>query len=289
MEQPGLPFGLIQSLIAMKKTKNKVVNQYTEEILQKKTVVELREIIQEKGLKATSKMRKADLIALILGEKEVSVLDDATKKLAERIKKELDEVNKIQKVPVEVYPAITKNPPRLLEDDMLINSKLIRPGLIEAVFPLAEDLYMVSYFIMQKDCIIACCCLGDLLDFVKNGVEQQGGVAVLKKHFRKKYPYLASLYDVKPNSLGKWPAMPYLMTIAWESEESRWYLTEKIYDGDFPSMVYYGVVNDQKALEVLFHFREALDKMCIELDRSDAKVPKARMKEYFGVERNTII
>lgn len=273
----------------MKKTKNKVVNQYTEEILQKKTVVELREIIQEKGLKATSKMRKADLIALILGEKEVSVLDDATKKLAERIKKELDEVNKIQKVPVEVYPAITKNPPRLLEDDMLINSKLIRPGLIEAVFPLAEDLYMVSYFIMQKDCIIACCCLGDLLDFVKNGVEQQGGVAVLKKHFRKKYPYLASLYDVKPNSLGKWPAMPYLMTIAWESEESRWYLTEKIYDGDFPSMVYYGVVNDQKALEVLFHFREALDKMCIELDRSDAKVPKARMKEYFGVERNTII
>ena len=273
----------------MKKTKNKVVNQYTEEILQKKTVVELREIIQEKGLKATSKMRKADLIALILGEKEVSVLDDATKKLAERIKKELDEVNKIQKVPVEVYPAITKNPPRLLEDDMLINSKLIRPGLIEAVFPLAEDLYMVSYFIMQKDCIIACCCLGDLLDFVKNGVEQQGGVAVLKKHFRKKYPYLASLYDVKPNSLGKWPAMPYLMTIAWESEEPRWYLTEKIYDGNFPSMVYYGVVNDQKALEVLFHFREALDKIWKELENSDAKVPKARLKEYFGVDKFDVI
>ena len=267
----------------MKKTKNKVENQYTEEILQKKTVVELRDIIKEKGLKATSKMRKADLIALILGEKEVSVLDDATKKLAERIQKELDEATKQLKVPVEVYPAITKNPPRLLEDDMLINSKLIRPGLIEAVFPLAEDLYMVSYFIMQKDCIIVCCCLGDLLDFVKNGVEQQGGVAVLKKHFRKKYPYLASLYDVKPDSLGKWPAIPYLMTIAWESEKPRWYLTEKIYDGDFPSMVYYGIVNDQKALEVLFHFREALYKMWKELEKSDAKVPKARMKEYFGV------
>lgn len=256
---------------------------YTEEILQKKTVAELREIIKEKGLKATSKMRKADLIALILGENETSVLDDATKKLAERIQKQLDEANKKLKVPVEVYPAITKNPPRLLEDDMLINSKLIRPGLIEAVFPLAEDLYMVCYFIMQKDCIIACCCLGDLLDFVKNGVEQQGGVAILKKHFRKKYPYLASLYDVKPDNLGKWPTMPYLMTIAWESEEPRWYLTEKIYDGDFPSMVYYGVVNDQKALEVLFHFREALDKMWRELDESDAKAPKARMKEYFGI------
>lgn len=261
-----------------------LVNHFTEDVLHKKTVAELRAIIKEKGLKATSKMRKADLIALILGKEKGSVLDDATKKLAERIQKELDEANKKQKVPVDVYPAITKNPPRLLEDDMIINSKLIRPGLIEAVFPLAEDLYMVSYFIMQKDCIIACCCLGDLLDFVKNGVEQQGGVTVLKKHFRKKYPYLASLYDVKPDSLGKWPAIPYLMTIAWESEEPRWYLTEKIYDGDFPSMVYYGVVNDQKALEVLFHFREALDKMWKDLDKSDAKAPKARMKEFFGVD-----
>ena len=257
---------------------------YTEDTLQKRTVAELRVIIKEKGLRSTSKMRKADMISLILGKKEAPVLDDATKKLAERIQKELDEANKKLKVPVEVYPAITKNPPRLLEDDMLINSKLIRPGLIEAVFPLAEGLYMVSYFIMQKDCIIACCCLGDLLDFVKNGVEQQGGVAVLKKHFRKKYPYLGSLYDVKLDSLGKWPSMPYLMTIAWESEEPRWYLTEKIYDGDFPSMVYYGVVNDQKALEVLFHFRDALDKMWNELERSEAKVPKDRMKEYFGVE-----
>jgi len=265
--------------------KKKAEKQYTEEELQKKTVAELRDIIKEKGMKATSKMRKAELVALILGENADSVLDDATKKLAERVKKELDEANKKLKVPVEVYPAITKNPPRLLEDDMLINSKLIRPGLIEAVFPLAEDLYMVSYFIMQKDCIIACCCLGDLLDFVKNGVDQQGGVAVLKKYFRKKYPYLASLYDVKPNSLGKWPAMPYLMTIAWESEEPRWYLTEKIYDGDFPSMVYYGIVNDQKALEVLFHFREALDKIWQELDNSDAKAPKARMKEYYGIEK----
>ena len=264
--------------------KKKAEKQYTEEELQKKTVAELRDIIKEKGMKATSKMRKAELVALILGEYADSVLDDATKKLAERVKKELDEANKKLKVPVEVYPAITKNPPRLLEDDMLINSKLIRPGLIEAVFPLAEDLYMVSYFIMQKDCIIACCCLGDLLDFVKNGVEQQGGVAVLKKHFRKKYPYLASLYDVKPDSLGKWPAMPYLMTIAWESEEPRWYLTEKIYDGNFPSMVYYGVVNDQKALEVLFHIREVLDKIWKELDKSDAKAPKARMKKYFGID-----
>ena len=265
--------------------KKKAEKQYTEEILQKKTVAELRDIIKEKGLKATSKMRRSDLIALILDEGGGSVLDDATKKLAKRIQKELDEANKKLKVPVEVYPAITKNPPRMLEDDMLINSKLIRPGLIEVVFPLAEDLYMVSYFIMQKDCIIACCCLGDLLDFVKNGVEQQGGVAVLKKYFRKKYSYLGSLYDVKPDILGKWPAMPYLMTIAWESEEPRWYLTEKIYDGDFPSMVYYGVVNDQKALEVLFHFREALDKMWKELDKSDAKAPKARMKEYFGVDK----
>lgn len=269
----------------MKKTRNKEENQYTEEILQEKTVAELRDIIKENGLKASSKMRKADLIALILRDKEVSVLNDATKKLAERIQRELDEANKKLKVPVKVYPAITHNPPRLLEDDMLINSKLIRPELIEAVFPLTEDLYMVSYFIMQKDCIIACCCLGDLFDFVKNGVEQQGGVAVLKKHFRKKYPYIASLYDVKPDSLGKWPSLPYLMTIAWESEEPRWYLTEKIYDGDFPSIVYYGVVNDKKALELLFHFREALDKIWKELDKSDAKAPKARMREYFGVDK----
>lgn len=274
----------MQGIIVMKKAKNRAEKQYKEEILQRKKVAELRDIIKEKGLKATSKIRKAELIELILGEGEGSVLDDATKKLAERIKKELDEANKKLKVAVEVYPAITKNPPRLLEEDMLINSKLIRPGLIEAVFPLAEDLYMVSYFIMQKDYIIACCCLDDLLDFVKNGVEQQGGVAVLKKHFRKKYPYLASLYDVKPDSLGKWPATPYLITIAWESEEPKWYLTEKIYDGDFPSMVYYGIVNDQKALEVLFQFREALEKMWKELEKSDAKTPKAKMKEYFGIE-----
>ena len=259
-------------------------NTYTEVILQKKTVAELKEIAKDRGLKTTSKMRKAELITLILGQNGDTILDDATKKLADRIKKELDEANKNLKVPVKVYPAITKNPPRLLEDDMLINSKLIRPGLIESVFPLAEDLYMMSYFIMQKDCIIACCCLDDLLDFVKNGIEHRGKEAILKKHFRKKYPYLASLYDVKPDSTGKWPFIPYLMTIAWESEEPRWYLTQKIYDGDFPSMVYYGIVNDQKSLEVLFQFKEALEKMWKELENSDAKGPKTRMKEVFGVD-----
>lgn len=267
------------------KKKNKKTVDFSEEMLQKKTVAELKDIAKDRGLKATSKLRKAELISLILGHEGETILDDATKKLAERIKKELDEANNNLKVPVEVYPAITKNPPRLLEGDMLINSKLIRPGLIEAVFPLAEELYMVSYFIMQKDCIIACCCLDNLLDFVKNGIEYKGKEAVLKKYFRKKYPYLASLYDVKPDSTGKWPFIPYLMTIAWESEEPRWYLTQKIYDGDFPSMVYYGIVNDQKALEVLFQFREALDKIWKELENSDAKVPKARMKEVFGIDR----
>ena len=268
----------------MKKT-NKQTVTFTEEMLQKKTVADLKDIAKNRGLKATSKMRKAELIALVLSQNEDTILDDATKKLADRIKKELDEANKKLKVPVGVYPAITKNPPRLLEDDMLINSKLIRPGLIEAVFPLAEDLYMVSYFIMQKDCIIACCCLDDLLDFVKNGIEHRGKEAILKKHFRKKYPFLASLYDVKPDSTGKWPFTPYLMTIAWESEEPKWYLTQKIYDGDFPSMVYYGIVNDQKSLEVQFQFKEALEKMWQELENSDAKAPKARMKDYFGIDK----
>ena len=65
----------------MRKATNKVKNQYTEEILQKKTVAELRNIIEEKGVKATSKMRKADLIALILREKDGFVLDEATKKI----------------------------------------------------------------------------------------------------------------------------------------------------------------------------------------------------------------
>ena len=268
----------------MKKT-NKQTVTFTEEMLQKKTVADLKDIAKNRGLKATSKMRKAELIALVLSQNEDTILDDATKKLADRIKKELDEANKKLKVPVGVYPAITKNPPRLLEDDMLINSKLIRPGLIEAVFPLAEALYMVSYFIMQKDCIIACCCLDDLLDFVKNGIEHRGKEAILKKHFRKKYPFLASLYDVKPDSTGKWPFTPYLMTIAWESEEPKWYLTQKIYDGDFPSMVYYGIVNDQKSLEVQFQFKEALEKMWQELENSDAKAPKARMKDYFGIDK----
>lgn len=260
-------------------------SNYTEEILQKKTVAELREIIKDRGIKATSKTRKAELISLILNQKKETILDDTSQKLAKRIEKELAEAKKNIKKPVKVYPAITKNPPRLLEDDVLINSKLIRPGLIEAVFPLSEDLYLVSYFIMQKDCIIACCCLDDLLDFVKNGIEYKGKEAILKKHFRKKYPYLASLYDVKPDKTGKWPFTPYLMTIAWESKEPRWYLTEKIYDGDFVSMVYYGIVNDRKSLEVLFQFRETLEKIWTELEKSDAKAPKARMKEYFGIER----
>lgn len=264
--------------------KNKTNITYTKEILQKKTVANLKEIAKERGLKATSKTKKAELISLILGEKKETLLDDATNKLAERIKKELDEANKNQKVPVNVYPAITKNPPRLIEDDMLINSKLIRPGLIEAVFPLAEDLYLVSYFIMQKDCIIACCCLDNILDFVKNGIEYKGKEAILKKYFRKKYPYLTSLFDIKPDSEGKWPFTPYLMTIAWESEEAKWYLTQKIYKGDFPSMVYYGIVNDQKSLEVLFLFRETLENIWKELENSDAKGPKMRMKEYFGIK-----
>lgn len=264
-------------------------NNYTEDDLQKRTVAELKEIIKDRGLKATSKMRKTELISLILNQKEVTILDDATKKLADRIGEELEEAKKNINEPVKVYPAITKNPPRLLEEDMLINSKLIRPGLIETVFPLTEHLYLVSYFVMQKDCIIVCCCLDNLLDFVKNGIEYKGNKAILKKHFRKKYPYLASLYDIKPDSEGKWPFTPYLMTITWESKEPKWYLSQKIYDGDFPSMVYYGIVNDQKSLEVLFQFKGALKEIWKELENSDAKAPKTRMKEYFGIEKLEIV
>ena len=100
---------LTESFIAMKKTK-KAENLFTEDILLQKTVAELKEIIKGKGLKPTSKMKKADLIALIMEKKEETILDDATKKLAERIKKELDEAKKKLKVPVEVDPAITKFP-----------------------------------------------------------------------------------------------------------------------------------------------------------------------------------
>jgi hypothetical protein len=49
-------------------------------------------------------------------------------------------------------------------------------------------------------------------------------------------------------------------------------------------MVYYGIVNDQQALEVEFHFRESLGKLWNEINKSDAKDPKVKMTGYFGID-----
>ena len=133
-------------------------------------------IVKDNGLKVPSRKRKSDLISIIIDRDEVFF--DDTKVRAERLKKEIEEANKNKKKTVDVYPAITKYPPRFLDGDMLINSKLIRPGLIESVFPLAENRFMVSYFILKKDCIIACCCLNDIIDFVDNRVEKTYGQTV---------------------------------------------------------------------------------------------------------------
>ena len=74
--------------------KQLVKSAFTEERLQKKTVAELREIIKDRGIKATSKTRKAELISLILNQKKETILDDASQKLAKRIEKELADFRK---------------------------------------------------------------------------------------------------------------------------------------------------------------------------------------------------
>lgn len=157
---------------------------------------------------------------------------------------------------------------------------------MEVVEQLSAECYLVSYFLLQEDYIHAVCCWGDVLDFAWNGVEQSpwDDYIEVKKPFRKKYPHIAQAFGQKTDSRGELLPEPYITTVGFDHQPKKWWINYKIYGLDFSELALYGPQSAEEYTVALGYFRKMSIRFFHEIMNSDAKKPKALMKEYFGLD-----
>ena len=224
-----------------------------------------------------------------LTDGHLEMLTSMTEQFAKNKMKEIEEAGKAsdEKLPLNFLPALTSNPPEMPEEGSQFACKLIRPRVMELTLRLSAERYMVCYFLMQDGYIHATCNWGDVLDFVWNGVEAPYPGAdyhEVKRPFRKKYPAIASAFGQKTDDTGKCLSVPYITTIGWEGQPKTWFVNYKIYGLDFADLAMFGPMVNNEYATAIGNFRDLCIKFFKEIMRSDAKSPKARMKEYFGFD-----
>lgn len=224
-----------------------------------------------------------------LTDGHLEMLTSMTEQFAKNKMKEIEEAGKAsdEKHPLNFLPALTSNPPEIPEEGTQFAYKLIRPRVMELTLRLSAERYMVCYFLMQDGYIHATCNWGDVLDFVWNGVEVPYPGAdyhEVKRPFRKKYPAIASAFGQKTDNTGKCLSVPYITTIGWEGQPKTWFINYKIYGLDFTDLAMFGPMVHEEYATAIGNFRDLSVKFFKEIMRSDAKSPKARMKEYFGFD-----
>lgn len=222
-------------------------------------------------------------------EKEDKLFDNLAMAVAAHKQQEMEDAEKNVEKPVSFSPAITANPPQLMEEWQVFSQKLIRPTVLEVVLRLTKVSYMVFYVFLQESYIHVACCWDDILDFVWNGVDQPtpwNPYTEIKKHFRKKYPVIASLFGQKETKDGKPLPEPYLTTIGFDHQPKKWWLSTKLPDrnvDDFTKWALYEMTNDNDCADILGNLRDACLDIFDEINDSDAKTPKEKMHTYFGV------
>ena len=224
-----------------------------------------------------------------LTDGHLEMLTNITEQYAKDRLKEMEEASKASeaKLPLNLLPALTSNPPEMPLEGSQVAFKLIRSRVMELTLRLSANRYMVCYFFMQEGYIHAVCNWGNILDFVWNGVEVPYPGAdyhEVKRPFRKKYPTIASAFGQKTDEYGKCLSEPYITTIGWEGQPKTWFISYKIYGLDFADLVMIGPMVNNEYATAIGNFRDLSIKFFKEIMRSDAKSPKARMKEYFGFD-----
>lgn len=224
-----------------------------------------------------------------LTEGHVKMLTDMTEEFAQNKLKEIQAAGKAydESKPLHFLPALTQNPPEMPEKGQLFAYKLVRPRIMEVSLCLSAERYLVCYFLMQEGYIHAVCNWGDVLDFVWNGVERLYPGAEdyeVKRPFRKKYPAIARTFGQKVDANDKYLPAPYITTIGFEQQPKTWFINYKVYGLNFADLALFGPIVDEEYATILGNFRDLCIKFFKEIMRSDAKKPKALMKEYFGFD-----
>ena len=274
---------LIGDLVEAGKGKS-VTIPYSEELHQ----------LQKMHLVITYEKKGEDLLFLLdeVYDAFKKVMDDqldtllkATEKFAENKKKEIEEAAAREKAnePIVFYPALTTEPPFLPEPHQERASRIIRPRTIEIVTRLEDGLYSVCYLICTaSDYVHVCCCWGNTLDFVWNGMDFDpfDGYYEPKKHFRKKYPYITATFGQKEDKDGRLLPEPYLTTIGFNFQPKEWFLSYRVYGQDWESICMFGHLASDEAMDACDELIDASFDIYDEIMRSDAKGVKAQVKEY---------
>ena len=104
---------------------------------------------------------------------------------------------------------------------------------------------------------------------------------MLSKPFRKKYPHVAGVYGMNEDNQDC--IKPYLTTIGWDGQPKEWFLSVRLWDFDYASLITLGPLDSEEALDAIDALRDASLAMMQDIQRSDAKQPKLLMQELFGI------
>lgn len=217
-------------------------------------------------------------------------MEDAVNVIADKKKQELEAAEKNADVPIQFCAAITCNPPQRMEEWQVFSQKLIHTTVMEVVLRMTKDCFMVLYVFIQDDYIHFACCWDDILDFVWKGVEEPtpwNPYTEIKKHFRKKYPVISSLFGQKEAKDGTPLPEPYLTTMGFDHQPKKWWLSTKVADktgDDFTNWFLYDLAHDNDCADIIGALRDACLGIFDEINNSDAKTPKEKMHAYFGVK-----
>lgn len=189
--------------------------------------------------------------------------------------------------PVKFLPAFTKHPvsypPR---KESYCATRLVRPRVFEVTLPLDDGLYFMVYFnyMEQHGYTQATCYWGHIFDFAQKAVAEPyfgAGYVVLSKPFQKKYPYIAQVYGMQEDNSDC--TKPYLTTIGWEGQPKEWFLSMRLYDFDFVKLITLSPLDCPEVIEAIDTLKRTALSMVHDIERSDARQPKALMKELLGL------
>lgn len=149
---------------------------------------------------------------------------------------------------------------------------------LEVTVRINEHQYFNMNFLNHDGYIMACCRWAHVLDFAENGYDRYEHI--IKKHFRKKYPVISSLYGQHTDTAEDL----HISTIGFEGNPKEWYISMRIYGEKFDDLLHGNLLMNVA-------FASAVGNLCMasvdvfkEIMKSDAKQPKILLKELTGID-----
>lgn len=149
---------------------------------------------------------------------------------------------------------------------------------LEVTVRINEHQYFNMNFLNHDGYIMACCRWAHVLDFTENGLDRIQ--MMIKRHFRKKYPVISSLYGQHTDTAED----IHISTIGFEGNPKEWYISMRIYGEKFDDLLHGNLLMNVA-------FASAVGNLCMasvdvfkEIMKSDAKQPKILLKELTGID-----